>query len=297
MSVMIVPNLWMKRSAEDAAHFYAEAFEAVVRRRTFYPNVDLPPFQQEFAGQTLTIELDILGCPFVLINAGDEFTPSVANSFFINFDPLYDRSARENLDRTWEKLTDGGKILMDLGEYPFSPHYGWVEDRFGYSWQLMLTNPGGEQRPPVIPCLLFGGNQQNQAASALEYYGKVFSPSHVGGLYTYPEENGSVTSGAVMFSDIELAGNWFVLMDAAAGEAEFSEAVSYEIRVGTQDDIDYFWERLSAVPEAAVCGWVKDQFNVSWQIVPDSIEDLMLSPGAWKKLQAMSKIVIADFSD
>lgn len=88
-----------------------------------------------------------------LINAGDEFRPNGSVSFMLNFDPLrFDHDAASAaLDQTWAKLSDGGTALMDHGEYPFSPRFGWVQDRFGVNWQLLSDRSGEHGRTHGTP--------------------------------------------------------------------------------------------------------------------------------------------------
>jgi predicted 3-demethylubiquinone-9 3-methyltransferase (glyoxalase superfamily) len=81
----------------------------------------------------------------------------------------------------------------------------------------------------------------------------------------------------------------------AGPEFKFTEAISFDIRCKDQAEIDFYWEKLSAVPESEQCGWCKDKYGLSWQIVPEGMEELMKQPGAFAKLMAMHKIVIADF--
>ena len=85
------------------------------------------------------------------ISAGPLFTFNPSVSFLLNFDPSKDNNARAHLDRLWEQLSEGGTALMPLDTYPFSERYGWIQDRYGLSWQLMLTSPAGEERPFIIP--------------------------------------------------------------------------------------------------------------------------------------------------
>ena len=154
----ITTNIWCAGNAEAVGDFYADAFGDVAPGgasssvESRYPDgPGLLEFQKPLAGQPLTVEVLIGGTRVILINAGDEFTPNPSISFTVNFDPLmWDGdadAARAALDRLWARLADGGRILMPLGEYPFSARYGWVVDRHGMSWQLMLTDPAGDPRP------------------------------------------------------------------------------------------------------------------------------------------------------
>ena len=98
------------------------------------------------AGEVLTIDFAIGGVRITALNGGPEFTPTPMLSFIVNFDPSQEEHAAAQLDKVWNQLSRDGKVLMELGEYPFSKRYGWVQDKFGVSWQLMLTDPTGEPR-------------------------------------------------------------------------------------------------------------------------------------------------------
>ncbi|MCR2783114.1 MULTISPECIES: VOC family protein [unclassified Microbacterium] len=296
----IVPNIWFDRNAAEAAQFYTTAFpgstSAVTAR---YPNEGLPGFQSDFAGAELTVEVVIDGYRLSLINAGPEFHPNPSVSFTLNFDPLLFHgdagAARERLDALWASLADGGSVLMELGEYPYSPRYGWVQDRYGVSWQLSLTDPEGDPRPFLMPSLLFGGAAQNQAREAIELYTALFDRSRVGTIVEYPQQTGPAAVGAVMFSDFQLEGQWFTAMDSAVPQDEsFTCGVSLEVLCRDQAEIDRLWEALSAIPEAEQCGWLADRFGLSWQIVPENMGQLMNHPGAYARMMEMHKIVIAE---
>lgn len=79
-----------------------------------------------------------------------------------------------------------------------------------------------------------------------------------------------------MFADFMLAGQWFTAMDSAyPHDFAFNEAISFLISCDDQQEIDYFWGKLSAVPEAEVCGWLKDRFGLSWQVSPAAMDEMM----------------------
>lgn len=297
----ITPNLWFPGNAGEAVEFYVDAFDAdsAILHTEFYPETGLPAFQQQMAGELLTADFSLRGHKLTAINAGDEFRPNPAISFMLNFDPSYypdAEAARADLNALWEKLSDGGRVLMPLQQYPFSEHYGWAEDRYGVSWQLMLTDPAGEQRPFLLPALMFGQTNQNRAAEAVDYWTKLFPDSRIGQQVHYPEPTGPATTDSVMFSDMMLYGQWFVATDSGVEQDfTFNEAVSFLIECDDQTEIDQYWEALSADPEAEQCGWCKDQFGVSWQIVPKNMNELMQHPGAYQARMGMGKIVVADF--
>lgn len=296
----IIPNLWFNKTAKEAAEFYVSAFpNSGIVSTVYYPNSaeeGLADFQLDLAGKELTVEFQIEGQHFVNINAGPEFTFNPSVSFMVNFDPSHDEQAQEHLDELWEKLMEGGEALMPLKEYSFSKRYGWVKDKYGLTWQLILTDPGGEPRPFIVPSLLFSGQNVNRAEEAITFYTSVFKDSRIGLLAHYEQDTGSAKAGSLMFGDFMLEGEWMAAMDSSEEqECLFNEAVSFQVNCKDQAEIDYFWEKLSTVPESEQCGWCKDQFGLSWQIVPENMEELMKKPDAFKKLMQMHKIVIADF--
>lgn len=292
----IIPNIWCNGTAEEAGRFYADALPGGVAQVTSrYPTEGLLDFQEPLAGQALTVDVTIGDFRFTLINAGPEFRPNPSISFMVNFDPLmFDgdpAAARDALDAVWAHLSDGGEVLMPLQEYPFSQRYGWVQDRFGFTWQLTLTDPTGDPRPFIIPSLTFVGRSDGRAREAVERYTSLFPDAAVGTVMPYPGEQ------RVMFSEFRIGDQWFTAMDGGATDHEwfFDCGVSLEVRCADQAEIDTYWDALSAVPEAEQCGWLADEFGVSWQIVPENMGELMQRPDAFAHMLQMKKLVIADF--
>ncbi|MBN9613141.1 MAG: VOC family protein [Actinobacteria bacterium] len=300
----IIPNIWCDRNAEQAGEFYVSAFEnAHSEIESRYPEAGLLEFQREFAGAPLTVGLTISGTRFRLINAGDEFHPNPSISFMLNFDPLLfdgsEEQARASLDRLWGRLSDGGSALMPLDAYPFSARYGWVQDRYGVNWQLMLTDPAGDPRPFISPALMFDGASQDRAAEAADFYVSLFSDlpsgSAVGNRFPYGMPSGDAGAGALAFGEFRLGEQWFVGNDNGSGvDHGFSCGVSLEVDCADQAEIDRLWAALSSVPEAEACGWCADRFGVCWQIVPADLGELMRRPNAYEHLMGMKKIVIAE---
>lgn len=146
----------------------------------------------------------------------------------------------------------------------------------------------------ITPNLWFDGN----AKEAVDYYVSVFPDSKILSTVNYPEEGladfQKDFAGKVLVIEFELSGKHFTAINAGS-EFKFSEAVSFSIPCDDQAEIDYFWEKLSTVPEAEQCGWCKDQFGLSWQVVPKNMEELMSRPGAYGNMMQMKKLVIADF--
>ncbi|WP_339252820.1 VOC family protein [Paenibacillus sp. FSL P2-0136] len=265
----IVPHLWYDKEAAEAARFYATVFpeSKVTSVNTIH---DTP------SGDAGQVSFEVWGQPFMAISGGPYFKLNPAVSFFVNFDPSRDQDAAERLDEVWDKLAEGGTALMPLGKYPFSERYGWIQDKYGVSWQLILTNPAGEERPAIIPSLLFVGDQCGKAEEAMSFYLSVFKDSRQGLLTRYPAGSAPDQEGTIMFADFMLENLWFTVMDSAHNhQFSFNEAVSFMVSCDSQEEIDYYWDKLSAVPEAEQCGWLKDAFGISWKIIPAEMNEMM----------------------
>ncbi|MFA6005506.1 MAG: VOC family protein [Patescibacteria group bacterium] len=281
----IIPHLWYDKEASEAAHFYAEVFPESKVMSTITLS-DTP------SGDTEIVSFEVWGHPFMAMSAGPMFTFNPSISFMVNFDPSSVKNAREKLDSAWEKLVDGGKVLMPLEKYPFSQHYGWVEDKYGLSWQLILTDPDGEKRPTVMPSLLFVKEAYGKAEEAIKFYLSVFKKGEMGTHFPYGPGKAPDKEDATMFADFNILGTWFAAMDSAhEHNFSFNEAVSFIVHCSDQKEIDYYWDRLSAVPESEQCGWLKDKFGVSWQIVPTAMDEMM-SKGTPKQIARVTQALL-----
>jgi predicted 3-demethylubiquinone-9 3-methyltransferase (glyoxalase superfamily) len=193
----ITPHLWFDREAKQAAEFYATLFsDSGVTKITTLRNTP--------SGDCDIVSFRLWGYSFMAISAGPlfKFNPSI--SFMVNFDPSVDPDAKSRIDVVWAKLSEGGKALMPIGRYPFSERYGWVEDRYGLSWQLILTNPAGEPRPTIVQSFMFTGGVCDKAEEASDFYLSVFRDSKRGTLARYPGGMAPDAEGTVMFTDFRL---------------------------------------------------------------------------------------------
>jgi predicted 3-demethylubiquinone-9 3-methyltransferase (glyoxalase superfamily) len=266
----IIPHLWFDKEAKEAATFYTSIFpDSKITSSTVIR--DTP------SGDCDVLAFELSGYQFMAISAGPlfKFNPSV--SFILNFDPAKDINARENLDKLWAQLSDGGQVLMPLDHYAFSERYGWVQDKYGVSWQLMLTHPEGEERPFIIPTLFFVTETCDKAEEATDYYLTVFEDAKRGTIVHAHSDLQPNKEGFVMFTDFTLAGQWFAAMDGRSKTHQFAfnEAISFIVNCDTQKEIDFYWEKLSAFPENEQCGWCKDRYGLSWQIEPSDLEQML----------------------
>lgn len=282
----IIPHLWFDTQAKEAADFYVSAFgnDSKVTHSSVLHNTP--------SGDCDIVSFDLAGFSFMAISAGPYFKLNPSISFMLNFDPSKDANAENNLRALWEKLIDGGSAMMPLQEYPFSKLYGWVQDKYGVTWQLILTNPEGEPRPFIIPSFLFVQEAYGKGDEAIEFYTSVFKDAKRGMTQKYPTDMGPNKQGTLMFGDFMLEGQWFAAMDGGGEHKfQFNEAVSLLIQCDSQEEIDYYWSKLSAVPEAEQCGWLKDKFGVAWQVSSREI-DAIMSSGDQEKIDRVTKVFL-----
>ena len=258
----ITPHLWFDNNAREAARFYASVFKnSKIKNMTTLH--DTP------SGTVEIFTVQLLGQEFTLINAGPYFKFTPAVSFFVGY------STKEEVDAIWKNLLEGGSALMELGKYPFSEKYGWVQDRYGLSWQVMYMGDSNIKQK-ITPTLMFVGRQCGKAEEAINFYASVFKGGQIGGILRYGKGEEPDKEGTVKHAEFTLEGQEFAAMDSAHGHNfTFNEAISFMVHCDTQDEIDYYWDKLSADPMAEQCGWLKDKFDLSWQIVPTLMDEML----------------------
>jgi predicted 3-demethylubiquinone-9 3-methyltransferase (glyoxalase superfamily) len=281
----ITPCLWFDDNAGDAISFYTSHFaNSRVIGIDRYPDRPLDIPQPNMAGKVMNATFELDGFRFMALDGGPifRFNPSV--SFFVHLE------SRDRIDELWGSLSDGGTVLMALGEYPFNPWYGWVQDRFGVSWQLILAEGPSEQ--PIVPSMMFVGDQAGRAEEAIEFYSNTFDDSSIGDIVRYGPGQELEPVDNVSHGGFALAGQRFVAMDSTLEhDFQFNEAVSLFVACDDQEEVDRYWNRLSAVPEAEQCGWLKDKFGVSWQIVPRQLGELVGDPDPEKSARVLDAML------
>ena len=265
MKKHITPCLWYNAQAKEAATLYCAVFE----------NAKIT------AQSSIVTEINVSGQNFILLDGGPMYHPNPSISFY------YTCEAEEELNRIWNAFTKEGEVMMPLDKYPWSEQYGWVTDKFGVSWQLALgkVKDAGQK---ITPCLLFTGKQYGRAEEAIAHYSSIFKHTDIEGFLRYGANESPDEEGRIKHAQISLNGNKFMLMESARNHNfSFSEGVSFTIHCETQEDIDYYWNRLTESGQESMCGWLKDKFGVSWQIVPEILNKIMSDPAkAGKAAQA-----------
>lgn len=250
------PCLWQNGTGKQAAELYSAAFGD-----TFIT-----------ADNGMVVMLEISGCKIMLLNGGPVFTPNPSISLFATF------SNEKDVEAAWNTLSEGGMALMPLNKYPWSDKYGWLQDKFGVSWQLMLVKPGLMEQK-ITPAFMFTQSMAGKAEEAMKFYTSLFPNSSIQDINRYekgePDVEGTVKHGRFL-----LNGQMFVAMDSSAAHAfAFSEGVSISVDCDTQEEIDKYWTSLTANGgQESMCGWLKDKYGVSWQIVPSMIGKLLSDP-------------------
>jgi predicted 3-demethylubiquinone-9 3-methyltransferase (glyoxalase superfamily) len=273
----ITPFLWLNNNVEEAVNLYTSAFKDSKIVSMNRAGGALPGEQ----GQVFSATFQISGLEFYSLNGGPmyQFTPAV--SLFVTCE------TQEEISELWSKLGDGGMVMMPLNKYPFSEQFGWVQDKFGLSWQLNLT--GSKQK--VTPFLMFVKEQNGKAEEAMNLYTSVFKNSSVLRVAHFAAgergEEGTVKHGA-----FSLDGNEFMAMDSNGEHAfTFTPAFSFFVHCTTQEEVDYFWDKLAEGGRHDRCGWLTDKYGVSWQIIPDTLNKLLYDKDPAKSKRVMDAMM------
>ncbi|MDN4165057.1 VOC family protein [Cytophagales bacterium LB-30] len=252
---MIYPCFWMDNNAREVADFYCSLF----------PDSSL---QEESA---FAVSFRLAGQRFMCLNGGEVFRPNPSISFYVVCE------SKEEVDYLWKGLSEGAEVMMALGAYPWSARYGWLSDRYGVSWQLALGKLE-EVGQKITPTLMFTQKQAGKAREAINRYTNIFPDSSVVGILPYAAGDGDV-EGYIKHAQFRLSNHVFMAMDSSLAHAfTFSEGVSLVVECDTQSEIDMLWQKLTDGGEESQCGWLKDAYQVSWQIIPKVLATLMSDP-------------------
>jgi len=263
----VIPFIWFETQALEAAEFYIKIFP----ESKLISNVKLPDTP---SGEANSVTLKLWGREIQFISAGKFFERNPSFSYIVACPTI------EEVDHYWDKLSKGAEVMMEIGEYPFSKRYGWLKDKFGVSWQIMYDTRKVQK---ITPSLLFTQEHCGKAEAAMNHYCEMFkglgkkAEILEGHLARWGANQAPDKEGTISYARFHLDGNELVVMDSAHKHAfKFNEMQTLVVRCDDQKEIDYFWKKISFVPEAEQCGWAKDQFGVSWQVVPTVMEEMMV---------------------
>lgn len=281
MTQKIIPNLWFDSHAEEAARFYTSLFEhSSIDNIVHYGNAGYEMHGQP-AGKVMTVDFSIAGYQLLALNGGPHFQFTPAISLFVTC------TTKDEIDRLWEELIrGGGSPLMEIGNYGFSERYGWIRDRFGLTWQLNYgwVSDAGQK---IVPSFMFIGEQYGRGLEALHQWTGIFPDSSIDRVIErvdneQPSGQPAATDSHAAPNTFEhatftLFGEKFMAIESREHNFQFNEAVSLAVMCENQQEIDHYWNALSegGDPAAQMCGWLKDRFGVSWQIVPTELIEMI----------------------
>jgi predicted 3-demethylubiquinone-9 3-methyltransferase (glyoxalase superfamily) len=270
----IFPCLWFDNQAGEAARLYCSIL----------------PDSHITAENPIVVTFELNGTRVIGLNGGPLFSMNPSISLIVNCE------LRKEADRIWNILIEGGSAMIPIDAYPWSKRYGWLQDRYGMTWQITWY---GDERSvfSVRPCMLFVGEKFGKAEEASRFYTSVFENSSVETVVVYPE--GDANAGKIMYSEFILNNSRIAAMDGPGEHGfTFSEGISFVAECETQEEIDFLWEKLTDGGEESMCGWLRDRFGVSWQIIPSSLSGIMTDPLkaslAFNVFRNMKKLDIAE---
>lgn len=264
----ITPFLWFDNNAEEAVNFYTSLFDnSSILNITRYNEQSAQASGQK-PGTAMTIVFKLEGQNFTALNGGPYFKLNPSTSFFVYCE------SETKINRLYKSLSDGGFVMMPLDKYDWSPKYAWVVDKFGLSWQLDIDKINSSQK--ILPALLFVNEKNLRLKEAATYYTSVFPDSKI--IMEYPYDNSvGVSDGTLLFAQFKLNDFLFNAMSSTMKhDFDFNEAFSFIVNCKDQPEVDYYWNTLTSDGGSeSKCGWLKDKFGVSWQIVPTRLIELL----------------------
>lgn len=283
MNNNIFPCLWYDGDAKESAEFYCKIFDGKI-------TADTP----------VVLNVELFGQKLMLLNGGPHFEKNASVSCMVMCE------TEDEVQKYWNQFEDGGIVLMALDSYPWSKKYGWIRDKFGVTWQLYLGEKKSVQR--IIPTLMFIHQNNGKAMEAMELYTEIFPNSKIESVLKYGEgvngENHEVP-GNVQHAHFEIDGYSLFCMDNSYDHKfDFNEGISMVIMTNNQEETNHLWSSLTADGgRESMCGWLKDKFGMSWQIVPKRLIELMGDSDQQKAqnvvqaMMKMQKIVIKDLEE
>ncbi|MFZ4784295.1 MAG: VOC family protein [Flavobacteriales bacterium] len=273
MANEIYPCFWFNQNATEAATFYQGIFDRC-------EIVDQNPF---------VVLLHINDQRIMLLNGGPQFKINPSLSLFVNC------TSADRVQAIWEYLLQGGKALIEIGAHPWSAQYGWLQDKYGVTWQISIANKQQDSES-ITPSLLFTSSAFGKAEAAMNRYVRLFPNSSMTTLMHYGV--GVFEEGKVLYAEFELNGQRMIAMDGpGAHDYVFNAGGSMVVNCASQAEIDMYWIALSAGGIEEMCGWLVDEFGLSWQIVPSKLGSLMTDPDrsqrVMKELCLMKKIELS----
>lgn len=244
---------------------------------------------------SMVILIELSGQKFMLLNDGPASSPNPSISFMVICE------TEAETEQYWNKLLAGSKVLMPIDSYDWSPKYGWIEDKYGVSWQL-YTGSKADTPQKFCPTLMFTRGKAGQAKSAIQDFTQLFPDSNIQGIMNYGIGDGD-SEELVKHAQFKIKDTILMAMDSSANHAfGFNDGISLVVECETQEEIDKYWNHLTANGGHEVaCGWLTDPYGISWQIIPKDIVKWVTDPvkgqRAMNAMMKMKKLIIAEMEN
>ncbi len=267
--------LWFDGKIKEATQFYCSLF----------PNTKI------HAENNIITKFELEGTIVKLLNGGALFKLNPSISFFVKCE------TKAEIEKLWASMLDGGKVMMNLGNYPWCEQYGWIEDKYGMTWQFFLGSLAPEEQK-IIPCMLFTNEVFGKGEEAMQFYTSIFKDGKILSLDYYTEQEVPFT-GKLKHGSFQIQNKQFAVMDGPGDHTfQFNEGISFVVECNNQEEVDYYWNKLTDDGYEGQCGWLKDKYGVSWQIIPVVLNQLMGNPATAEKARSafmkMRKFIIKD---
>lgn len=257
MENKFAPCLWVDNQVEEMTVLYTKVFENGKPLKTLYFLEDA----HGKIGDILTQSVQLANQEFILLNGGPEFKATPSISYMVTC------TSETQLQVLWQELSEGGKLLMNLAIYPGVGQFGWLEDRFGISWQFSLDQSSSSQK--ITPCFMFSGEQYGNASRAVAEWIEVFQSGEI--LEHYSNEDSTTKLAKFTLHQQE-----FMAMDSAVDhDFTFSLANSFYVYCENQKEIDRLWTAITSKGTEMPCGWMGDRFGVAWQTVTRDMDTML----------------------
>lgn len=266
----ITPYIRCTDNAQQVAEYYT----------TIFPDAKIHEVNPIVTG------FEIFGQSMGTINGGEnpdgKVNPSISFSLWIN--------DKELTKQIRDKLMDGWKVLMEYAAYPRSEAYGRCSDKYGVSRQVMYSDTTPENK--LIPSMMFIGENTGKAQEAMNFYTSLFPASKIGNIHRYGPDAPDKAEH-IAHAEFTLVNQLFIAMDSWLDHKfNFNDGISLSVSCKDQTEVDYYRNAFTADGGSEVqCGWCKDKYGVSRQIVPVDIDKLLFNADHVKANKAMQAML------
>lgn len=278
----ITPFIWSNDNGAAMADHYLSIFpdSKLIARNSFVSTIEI------FGSQISTLQ----GWP----NTDATLNPSISFSLWVKDEAL--------AKQLREQLSNGGSVMMPFQAYERSPGYGWCNDKFWVSRQVMYDNRDNTSTHALVPSLMYTGANNGKTQQAMQFYTSIFPDSKIDFTRPYGENAMGEDPTHLNHAEFKLFGQQFIAMDSGMDHKfSFNDGVSLCVMCQDQVEVDKYWDMLTSDwGQEVQCWWCKDKYGVSRQITPVQLPQALFSSDqtksayAMQQMMKMKKIIIAD---